>query len=90
MLGLLFGVRDCFRSRFALQAEMFALRHQLLVLQRTTRGRSVSAAHRLYHRQEIVFAGFLASNREQRRDGLSCEKMKSCPSGGGYGGHGKN
>ena len=41
-------------------------------------------------RQEIFSAGFLASNREQRRDGFSCEKMKSCPSGGGYGGHGKN
>ena len=27
MLGLLFCVRDCFRSRFALQAEMLALRH---------------------------------------------------------------
>jgi len=41
MLGLLFSVRDCFRSRFALQAEMLALRHQLLVLQRTTRGRKL-------------------------------------------------
>src|SRR5215472_3243237 len=36
VLGLLFCVRDCFRSRFALQAEMLALRHQLLVLQHTT------------------------------------------------------
>jgi putative transposase len=34
MLGLLFCIRDCFRSRFALQAEMLALRHQLLVLRR--------------------------------------------------------
>ena len=41
MLGLLFCVRDCFRSRFALQAEMLALRHQLLVLERTTRGRKL-------------------------------------------------
>jgi len=41
MLGLLFCVRDCFRSRFALQAEMLALRHQLLILQRTTRGRKL-------------------------------------------------
>ena len=41
MLGLLSCVRDCFRSRFALQAEMLALRHQLLVLQRTTRGRKL-------------------------------------------------
>jgi len=39
MLVLLSGLQDCFRSRFALQAEILALRHQLLVLQRTNRGR---------------------------------------------------
>ena len=41
MLGLLSGLQDCFRSRFALQAEILALRHQLLVLQRTNRGRKL-------------------------------------------------
>src|SRR5215469_2206264 len=38
MLTLLFWLRDCFRSRFVLQAEILALRHQLLVLQRSRRG----------------------------------------------------
>src|SRR5216683_5461809 len=37
MLTLLFYLRDCFRARAALQAEILALRHQLLVLQRSTR-----------------------------------------------------
>jgi putative transposase len=31
--------RSCLRARAALQAEILALRHQLLVLQRSTRGR---------------------------------------------------
>src|SRR5258708_22075458 len=38
MLNLLFSLRDCFRTRAVLQAEILALRHQLLVLQRSTRG----------------------------------------------------
>ena len=38
MLTLLFCLRDCFRPRFLLQAEILALRHQLLVLQRSSRG----------------------------------------------------
>src|SRR5713226_7761486 len=38
MLALLFSLRDCFRARAALQAEILALRHQLLVLQRSSRG----------------------------------------------------
>ena len=38
MLTLLFSVRDCFRARAVLQAEILALRHQLLVLQRSSRG----------------------------------------------------
>jgi len=38
MLTLLFCLRDCFRARFVLQAEILALRHQLLVLQRSSRG----------------------------------------------------
>ena len=38
MLTLLFSLRDCFRARAALQAEILALRHQLLVLQRSSRG----------------------------------------------------
>ena len=41
MLGLLSCLRDCFRSRFVLQAEILALRHQLLALQRTNRGRKL-------------------------------------------------
>src|ERR1700731_2911186 len=38
MLALLFSLRDCFRARAVLQAEILALRHQLLVLQRSSRG----------------------------------------------------
>jgi putative transposase len=38
MLTLLFSLRDCFRARAVLQAEILALRHQLLVLQRSNRG----------------------------------------------------
>lgn len=38
MLTLLFSLRDCCRTRAALQAEILALRHQLLVLQRSSRG----------------------------------------------------
>jgi putative transposase len=34
----LFYVPACFRTRAALQAEILALRHQLLVLQRSRRG----------------------------------------------------
>src|SRR5258708_3253400 len=37
-VSLLSSVRACFRSRAALQAEILALRHQLLVLQRSSRG----------------------------------------------------
>jgi len=37
--GLLSSVQSCFRSRAALQAEILALRHQLLVLQRSSRNR---------------------------------------------------
>ena len=39
MLTVLFSLRDCFRARAVLQAEVLALRHQLLVLQRSSRGR---------------------------------------------------
>jgi putative transposase len=38
MLTLFFCLRDGFRRRFVLQAEILALRHQLLVLQRSRRG----------------------------------------------------
>ncbi len=38
MLTLLFSLRDCFRARAVLQAEIFALRHQFLVLQRSSGG----------------------------------------------------
>lgn len=40
--SLLFVLRGCFRTRAALQAEILALRHQLLVLQRSNRGRRLS------------------------------------------------
>src|SRR5712664_300576 len=36
MFTLLFSLRDCFRGRAVLQAEILALRHQLLVLQRSS------------------------------------------------------
>jgi hypothetical protein len=39
MLTLLISLRDCFRTRAVLQAEIIALRHLLLVLQRSYRGR---------------------------------------------------
>src|SRR5207247_2368853 len=38
-LSLLFSVQNAFRTRAALQAEILALRHQLLVLQRSRRER---------------------------------------------------
>src|SRR5947209_2212489 len=38
LLTLLLSLRDCFRARAFLQAEILALRHQLLVLQRSNRG----------------------------------------------------
>jgi|SRR5882762_6860647 len=38
MLTLLFSLRDCFRARAVLQAEILVLRHQLLVLQRSSCG----------------------------------------------------
>jgi putative transposase len=39
MLTLLFSLRDCFRARAVLQAEILALRHQLLILHRSSRER---------------------------------------------------
>jgi putative transposase len=49
ILSFFSSIRQGFRSRAALQAEILALRHQLLVLQRSTRSRKVrlSAADRL-------------------------------------------
>jgi putative transposase len=41
MFALLICLRDCFRNRAVLQAEIIALRHQLLVLHRSNRGRRV-------------------------------------------------
>lgn len=43
MLTLLISLRDCFRTRAVLQAEIIALRHQLLVLQRSNRSHRVRA-----------------------------------------------
>jgi hypothetical protein len=41
MLTLLFSLRDCFRSRAVLQAEILALRHQLLIFERSSRGHNL-------------------------------------------------
>ena len=41
MFTLLMSLRDCFRTRAVLQAEIIALRHQLLVLHRSNRGRRI-------------------------------------------------
>ena len=41
VVSLFSSIRKGFRSRAALQAEVLALRHQLLVLQRTNRGRTL-------------------------------------------------
>src|ERR1700681_2531594 len=41
LVSLLFSVPACFRSRAVLQAEILALRHQLLVLQRSNNGHRV-------------------------------------------------
>ena len=38
MLTLLFSLGDCSRARAVLQAEILALRHQILVLHRSSRG----------------------------------------------------
>src|ERR1700676_2332520 len=40
-VSLLFSVPACFRTRAALQVEILALRHQLLLLHRSTRGHKV-------------------------------------------------
>src|ERR1700732_3009912 len=41
LVSLLFSVPACFRTRAVLQAEILALRHQLLVLQRSNNGHRV-------------------------------------------------
>ena len=47
--SLLLTLRDCFRGRATLQAEILALRHQLLVLQRSKRHRlRLNSADRLF------------------------------------------
>src|SRR5437660_9003968 len=43
MLTLLFSLRDCFRARAVLQAEIFALRHQLLSWSCNVRAVSISS-----------------------------------------------
>lgn len=45
IFSLFCSVRQAFRSRAALHAEILALRHQLLVLQRTNRGRKLHLNH---------------------------------------------
>ena len=41
MFTLLFSLQDCFRSRAVLQAEILALRHQLLIFERSSRGHNL-------------------------------------------------
>src|SRR6202162_6306527 len=41
LVSLFFSVPACFRTRAALQAEILALRHQLLVMQRSNNGHRV-------------------------------------------------
>ena len=41
MLTLLFSLRDCFRARLVLQTEILALRYQIVVLERSSRGRKL-------------------------------------------------
>jgi putative transposase len=41
MFTLLFSLRDCLRSRAVLQAEILALRHQLLIFERSRRGHNL-------------------------------------------------
>src|SRR6266550_8893185 len=53
MLTLLFSLRDCFRARAVLQAEILALRHQLLVLQRSSRLHKL----RLYWADRVLWFG---------------------------------
>src|SRR6266576_2485267 len=50
MLTLLFSLRD-FRTRAVLQAEILALRHQLLILQRSSRGHK----HRLRWTDRVLW-----------------------------------
>jgi putative transposase len=53
MLTVLFSVRDCFRARAVLQAEILALRHQLLVLPRSRRGHRL----RLRRADRVLWVG---------------------------------
>jgi hypothetical protein len=41
MFTLLFSLRDCLRSRAVLQAEILALRHQLLIFERSRPGHNL-------------------------------------------------
>jgi len=52
ILSLFSSARQAFQTRAALQAEILALRHQLLVLQRSSRG------HRLREGVFLAVAGF--------------------------------
>ena len=88
LLSVLFSVRDSLRARAALQAEVLALRHQLLVLQRRHQKQHLrlSAADRLLLKPETVVAwhrkGFQLywswkSGRRQGRPSISTEDRKS-------------
>jgi hypothetical protein len=46
-MAILAALRDCFRTRAALQMEMLALRHQLNVLRRSVKRAKLTAADRL-------------------------------------------
>src|SRR5712664_4789640 len=75
MFTLLFSLRDCFRARAVLQAEILALRHQLLVLQRSSRGHSLplrwadQAMERALPALHLLFAKMQGGTQNQS---LSC------------------
>src|SRR5258708_6204144 len=59
-VSLLFSVPTCFRARAALQTEILALRHQVLILQRSGRG------HKLRLSSAVVLRSNLYKNVRAR------------------------
>jgi len=73
MLTVLFSLRDCFRAHAVLQAEILALRHQLLVLQRSSRGRRL----RLRWADRVLFAFNLCGTIGARHCSWSSRRRSS-------------
>src|SRR6267154_1351736 len=75
--SLLFSLRDCFRASAVLQTEILGLRHQLLVLQCSSR------RHRLPLRwaNRILSNGARGISRSQAQSGLRISKQghRCCP-----------